>query len=572
MRSFRTTLLPIMALISMACASNSPSAQTTSGSESTAATSQPMRTLQLAVKLEPEGLAPKLQVGQNNSRTARRLVSAYLAIKDDQGLPRPYVAETLPQLGTDSWRVNPDNTMETTYRLRPNLAWHDGTPLTPHDFAFSLRVMTDPQTGVLFSVAPQDQIEEVVAVDERTLLIRWRGLYPEAGALEMNDFPPLPRHILEEPFTTDKGDSFVVHPYWNRQYVGIGPFKLIRWEPGSYIDLEAFENHAGGRAKMDRVRLRWISDPNTALASLLSGDLQVTTNNAIDFEQGRVLQRTWGTTGGQVLVSAREVRFVQIQFSPQFNATPALFDPQVRRALAHSIDRQALVEGVLSGEGQVADTMVSPQMSYFQTLLGSIPKYPLDARAAEQLMNQAGFAKNAEGWYADAAGTRFSPEFRAFGGGQEEKELAIMVDSLRRTGMDIPQNVVPAVFSRDVQIRASFPGLNANVTQLPERTVFQKLYSYGIPVAANHWSGFNRGAWSNQEFDALTQAFDTTLDRDRRDQQVMQMMRLVAEIVPVIPLYYNLDAVAVNAAVTGPTTSAPDTTRDWNIQDWRWAS
>ncbi len=572
MRSFRTTLLPIMALISMACASNSPSAQTTSGSESTAATSQPMRTLQLAVKLEPEGLAPKLQVGQNNSRTARRLVSAYLAIKDDQGLPRPYVAETLPQLGTDSWRVNADNTMETTYRLRPNLAWHDGTPLTPHDFAFSLRVMTDPQTGVLFSVAPQDQIEEVVAVDERTLLIRWRGLYPEAGALEMNDFPPLPRHILEEPFTTDKGDSFVVHPYWNRQYVGIGPFKLIRWEPGSYIDLEAFENHAGGRAKMDRVRLRWISDPNTALASLLSGDLQVTTNNAIDFEQGRVLQRTWGTTGGQVLVSAREVRFVQIQFSPQFNATPALFDPQVRRALAHSIDRQALVEGVLSGEGQVADTMVSPQMSYFQTLLGSIPKYPLDARAAEQLMNQAGFAKNAEGWYADAAGTRFSPEFRAFGGGQEEKELAIMVDSLRRTGMDIPQNVVPAVFSRDVQIRASFPGLNANVTQLPERTVFQKLYSYGIPVAANHWSGFNRGAWSNQEFDALTQAFDTTLDRDRRDQQVMQMMRLVAEIVPVIPLYYNLDAVAVNAAVTGPTTSAPDTTRDWNIQDWRWAS
>jgi len=572
MRSFRTTLLPIMALISMACASNSPSAQTTSGSESTAATSQPMRTLQLAVKLEPEGLAPKLQVGQNNSRTARRLVSAYLAIKDDQGLPRPYVAETLPQLGTDSWRVNPDNTMETTYRLRPNLAWHDGTPLTPHDFAFSLRVMTDPQTGVLFSVAPQDQIEEVVAVDERTLLIRWRGLYPEAGALEMNDFPPLPRHILEEPFTTDKGDSFVVHPYWNRQYVGIGPFKLIRWEPGSYIDLEAFENHAGGRAKMDRVRLRWISDPNTALASLLSGDLQVTTNNAIDFEQGRVLQRTWGTTGGQVLVSAREVRFVQIQFSPQFNATPALFDPQVRRALAHSIDRQALVEGVLSGEGQVADTMVSPQMSYFQTLLGSIPKYPLDARAAEQLMNQAGFAKNAEGWYADAAGTRFSPEFRAFGGGQEEKELAIMVDSLRRTGMDIPQNVVPAVFSRDVQIRASFPGLNANVTQLPERTVFQKLYSYGIPVAANHWSGFNRGAWSNQEFDALTQAFDTTLDRDRRDQQVMQMMRMVAEIVPVIPLYYNLDAVAVNAAVTGPTTSAPDTTRDWNIQDWRWAS
>src|SRR5581483_2410075 len=156
------------------------------------------------------------------------------------------------------------------------------------------------------------------------------------------------------------------------------------------------------------------------------------------------------------------------------------------------------------------------------------------------------------------------------GGGQEERELAIMVDGLRRTGMEVVPNVVPAVYSRDVQIRASFPALHANVTQLPERTVFQKLYSYGIPTAANHWSGFNRGAWSDPAFDQLTVAFDTTLDRDERNQQMIQMMQIVAEVVPVIPLFYNLDAVAVTSAVAGPTTSAPDTTREWNVQDWRW--
>src|SRR5581483_7706969 len=74
-----------------------------SGSLSAPATSDEgsrSRTLELAVKLEPVGMAPKLQVGQNNTRTARRLVSAYEAIKDDRGMPHPYLAEALPQLGT----------------------------------------------------------------------------------------------------------------------------------------------------------------------------------------------------------------------------------------------------------------------------------------------------------------------------------------------------------------------------------------------------------------------------------------------------------------------------------------
>ncbi len=82
----------------------------------------------------------------------------------------------------------------------------------------------------------------------------------------------------------------------------------------------------------------------------------------------------------------------------------------------------------------------------------------------------------------------------------------------------------------------------------------------------------NRGAGADPEFDRLTVAFDTTLDRSGRDQQMIRMMAIVADVVPVVPLFYNLDAVAVTASVTGPTTSAPDTTREWNVKDWRWTS
>jgi peptide/nickel transport system substrate-binding protein len=533
------------------------------------------RTLVMAVKLEPVGMSTKLLVGLNNTRSARRLVNASLAINDDKGQPRPYLVEKLPEMNTNSWKILPDGRMEVTYALRPGLTWHDGTPLRIADFQFAYRMYTDPETKILFSAQPQDLMDEPVEVDERTIMIPFKTVYPDAHSLggthANDDFSPMPRHILEQQFLSDKGDGFANHPYWNQAYVGTGPFRIERWDPGVAIELKAFEGHAGGKAKIETIRLRWIEDPNTALANLLSGEVHLAVNDAIRFQQGSLLKERWtGNNGGTVLISARETRFIQIQFSPQFNQTKALLDVRVRRALAHALDKAAIIEGVLNGEGTPADTLMSPQMPYYQALLDAIPKYPHDLQRTEQLMGEAGFTRPPGGFYVGANGERFDPEFRAFGGGQEETELAIMVDTLRRSGIDIVSNVVPAVYSRDVQIRAAFPGLTANVTQLSERTVFNKLESFNIPLESNRWSGFNRGAWASPEFDRLEVVFNTSLDRAVRDRTVIDMMKIVNDDVGVIPLYYNLDAIAHVATLTGPTTAAPDTARDWSAPDWRW--
>src|SRR5436309_1930901 len=68
--------------------------------------------------------------------TIKAMFDASLAVLDDKALPRPRLAETLPQLNTDSWRLLPEGRMETTWGLKPNLAWHDGMPLTADDFVF----------------------------------------------------------------------------------------------------------------------------------------------------------------------------------------------------------------------------------------------------------------------------------------------------------------------------------------------------------------------------------------------------------------------------------------------------
>src|SRR5262245_51165721 len=90
----------------------------------------PARTLVAAIRAEPTTISAR---GPADTGVAQRLVKAVfnseLAMLDDRAAPQPYLAAELPRLHTDSWKVLPDGRMETTWVLRPNLVWHDGTAL-----------------------------------------------------------------------------------------------------------------------------------------------------------------------------------------------------------------------------------------------------------------------------------------------------------------------------------------------------------------------------------------------------------------------------------------------------------
>src|SRR5437868_3133312 len=103
-------------------------------------TKPPQRTVVMAIRLEPNTLAlrPPRETFANIDHN--RLFNADFANLDDHTVPRPYLIEALPVLGTDSWVVEPDGRMRTTYRLRPNPTWHDGTPMSADDYVFAWRV------------------------------------------------------------------------------------------------------------------------------------------------------------------------------------------------------------------------------------------------------------------------------------------------------------------------------------------------------------------------------------------------------------------------------------------------
>ena len=565
-------LLISLSLLLVACAA--PAARAVPVTEPGAVVAvAPSRTLVFIGGRTPENLGSKPvrdTGGAGNPRGTQRALNAGLALNDEREIPRPYLAEALPEANTDAWRLLPDGRMETTYRLRPNLTWHDGAPLTAEDFVFAWRVYASPEIG-LGSSPPLNLMEEVVAVDGQTILFRWRQPFADAGDLQARDFPPLPRHLLETPFSTMSSDAFVALPFWLTEYVGVGPFRLTRFEMGAFIEGAAFDGHALGRPRIDSIRFIYHTDANAVLANLLADAAHVASDSSFDLQQAVVLDREW-VPKGIVLRNPVGVRHVNVQMRPDIAAPRALLDVRARRALAHATDRQSLADGLTEGLGSVADTLVLPQVEYFGDADRAVTKYAHDPRRAEQLLSEAGYGRGGDGFFASSGDGRFNPEIAVAQGGRNDSEVQIMVDGLRRGGIDASVRIIPRAQITEPYVLANFPAVligSHNRAFIPpvERFRVSELARPETRGRGSNYSGFQ-----NPEMERLINAYETTLQRSERNQQVVQMMKLVSEEVPMFSLYYNLEFLAHAANLQGPQISVSTDAATWNIHEWRWTS
>lgn len=541
--------------------------------EQRAAVAEPNRTLVFIGGRSPENLGSKPvrdTAGAGNPRGTQRAFNGGLALNDEREIPRPYLAEALPEANTDAWRVLSDGRMETTYKLRPNLTWHDGAPLTANDFVFAWRVYAMPEIGNASS-PPLSFIEEVVAVDDRTVLFRWRQPYADAGDLQARDFPPLPRHLLETPFTTTPTDAFVSLPFWLSDYVGLGPFKVTRFEMGAFIEGAAFDGHALGRPKIHSIRFTYYTDANTVLANLLADNGHVATDSSFDLQQAVVLDREWGAKGA-VLRNPVGVRHANVNVRPDIVTPKALLDVRARRALAHALDRQSLADGLTEGIGTIADTLVLPQVEYFADIDRAITKYPYDPRRSEQLLNEMGFTKGADGFFASPAEGRFNPEIAVAQGGRNDTEVQIVVDGLRRVGFESTVRIIPRPQVTEPYIFANFSSVligSANRAFVPP---VERFRTSEVARSETRGRGSNYAGYQSAEMERLLNGYETALQRTERGQYVAQMMKLLSEDAPIIPLYYNLEFLAHVSNLSGPQVSVSTDAATWNIHQWRWTS
>jgi peptide/nickel transport system substrate-binding protein len=495
------------------------------------------------------------------------MFNATLDIEDAQEVARPYLAEALPQLNTDSWRVLPDGRMETTYRLRPEVTWHDGTPLSAEDFVFAWQVYATPALGQA-STPPVGLMEEVQAPDARTVVIRWRQTFFEAAALN-DEFQALPRHILEEPFRDLDSVVFSNLPFWSSEYVGLGAYRLERWEPGAFIEARAFDGHALGRPRIDRIRIVFIPDPNTALANLLSGEVHYVGEFVLADDSGGTLEREWGPTqGGTVLYAPTALRVSVVQMRPEYADPPGLLDVRVRRAIAHGIDAQIANEVLNSDRGIITPTLTSPRVDYYREIERTISRYPHDPRRTQQLMEEAGFTRSADGFFG-RGGTTMQLGVWSSSGTKNEQENSVIVDSLRKAGIDANRRVFSAAQLADAEARALIPGLSTRGQATKPLLAYT---SEQIPRPENRWRGENRGGWASTEYDRVYNAFSAALDRNERIRHNAEIERMWTSELPGIPHWFNPSITAHVAALQGPVArQTPDSGSGiLRIHEWQW--
>ena len=469
-------------------------------------------TLTVAHRHEPSNLAPKVLLTNNTFNTAR-LFNAALTLIDDRGFPRPYLAQTLPELQTPTWQVFPDGRMATTYVLHDGLTWHDGAPLTAEDFVFAFRVYKDPALGVFVST-PQDTIDAVLASDARTLVVQWRATNPLAGSLGFEELDPLPGHLLEPLFAgytqgRSSAEALMANLAWTIQYVGAGPYRLERWEPGVQLEGAAFAGHIQGRPKIARIAVRFLIDENQTLAAFLAGgQLDYICCNTVRFPQYATLKREWepARRGSAVVIPGSAV-YLYLQQRPDFVGHEALLDLRVRRALAHSIDRQALNDGLFDGLGAPTESPVPPNLPYAAETDRLMTKYPLDLKRATELMSQAGFTRDAGGLFVDSQGRQFHLDFTVQTASEIERMQSILSDYWRQAGFEIrPRVIAPQVFSQ-LETRHTLPGLGYALFQGEAGFL-----SSEIGTAANRWRGRNRTGWVSAEYDRVGEAWNGELD------------------------------------------------------------
>ncbi len=530
------------------------------------------RTMNMIVRYEVADLAPKIP-GQQTPVATERLFNAALAFIDGDEVARPYLAEALPRLNTDTWKVFPDGRMETTYKLRPNLIWHDGKPLTADDFLFAYSLYTASELADVFGPTPQDKMDGVAAPDPRTLVIRWRLPYPEAGSIVVEELEPLPRHILEPAYQAVQQDpaareAFAGLRFWTQDYVGAGPFKLESWVPGSHLEGSAFDGHALGRPRIERIMVRMVGDENAVLTNVLAGGVDFTGQTSLRFEHALVLQRDWVPAGkGNVILERGFPRMYLVQMRPEFAEHAGQLDVRIRRALAYGIDRQALNDALFDGQGFMSETFVPTASPYFAEVDRTVTKYPYDPRRAEQAMAEAGYTKDREGFFANAAGQQFHTDLRVGPGIEFERGQAILVDTWRRAGFQMSSSLNAR--SPDTQSRHNFPGI-AFRSGDPERVPL----SSEIGTAQNRWFGENRGGYASREYDRLFDLYATTLDPRERTRHYAEMIKVLTDDVPMYVTNFAIGINSYSAALHGPTNKTVGhgeqrgTLPYWNIHEW----
>ncbi len=473
--------------------------------------------VRVALEAEPLNLDPRLSIDAASTRLGQLLYNGLLRL-DERG-------ELVPDLA-QSWRLEGDRTYIVT--LRPGVRFHDGRLLSARDVVYTYRSILDPALA-----SPRRQGLEYLERVETAGPLEVRFTLREPHA-------PFADELMQPIVPEGAGKDFGQHP------VGTGPFRLVRWLAGERLELAAHPLHINGAPKVAGIAVRIVPDDTTRVLELERGGLDLVQNLVPPDMVARLSQdprlRLLKTPGNI---------YCYLGFNLE---DPLLGRLAVRQAIAHAIDRGALIRHLLKGYGRPADSLLPEGHWAFEP---DVARYPYDPALAERLLDAAGLPRREGGW-------RFSLLYKTTQMDMSKRKAELIQDQLARVGVRLDiRSYEWATFFADVQ-RGSFQLYSLDWVGLSDPDIYRHLFSSrSVPPG-----GANRGRYRSPEMDRLLEAGRRTLERGERRAIYGRVQRLAAVDLPYCSLWHYTNLVVMSRKLSG---FAPYPDGSWrSMKDLRW--
>jgi peptide/nickel transport system substrate-binding protein len=462
----------------------------------------------IGIKSDFAGLNPVTNSALATDDVIKYMLFTPLIQYDENLQPQPYLAE--------SWELSDTS---VTFKLRSDVKWHDGEPVTAEDVKFTFELAKNPETASLLGSAYLNMVESATVVDPNT--IRFAFIEPHAQPLDAFWWAPLPKHQLGNVPAAELSQA-----QFNNQPVGSGPFKFVSWDKGQNLTLEAnpqFPAGLGGRPKLDRVVFRIIPEATTRQTEFLTGQIDVNYNVLPEGAQQIEKQR------GVDLAHYPAREFTYLGWN---NERAPFNDPRVRQALAMTVDRQKIVDALMFGMAKPAGSVI-PTFSPFAPNLEPLPYDPAQAK---QLFAQAGWRDTNKDGILDKNGQPLRINLTTNSANGLFIDVAtVLQQQMKQAGVDL--QLQPVEFQTMLKQHKSrdYEAILTNWTWDYFKVDPTPLFSC---EEAQKAGSANRAGYCNPQVDQIMESGLTTTDPERAKAVWATFAQALQKDQPITPLFW----------------------------------
>ncbi|RNB81310.1 ABC transporter substrate-binding protein [Brevibacillus fluminis] len=477
-------------------------------------------TITVASPYEVDTLDVHKTTGGNESVTWN--LGASLLSKD------PVTKEYKPYLAS-SYKISEDK-KTLIFFLRSGITFHDGTPLTAQSFKDNFDRIMDPKTKATAALANLSPVKNIKVLNDRSFMIELHE--PNAAFLDTlstGDFQPLSMKAIEK-----YGEDYGRNP------VGVGPWKFESWKPGEGVTLVRNEDYQWGDPnfenqgppRVDKLVVKTIPDFQVMTSALESGSIDI----AFDVP-AKDIKKYRNNPKYQVLERMRP----GVPLSLWMNLTkPEFQDIQVRKAFNMLVNKQAMIQAALMGEGEVAQTLLSPATLGYDK---SLEKYGYENNAdeAKKLLDAAGWKVNSNG-FREKNGKTLTLTMLTMP--KYEKTAQLTQAMLGEVGIKINiQNLESAAWEEEL-LKGNFDVTLMAYTAEDPDVLYQMFHSSQI-------GAFNIIGLKDGILDSLLTKGRITFELNARKQAYVEAQKRLLKQAYIVPLYAERYFTVVNSRVKG---------------------